>query len=181
MGNTEKMFRRQNKTNAQNDLNPDNEIREEQEADESLLNIGNDAAGRMGGFPNVISNEANNSIDDDSLKHYAINDLNTYKLFTGKKDRKKEIPPEIVRDRLGHYFENALNMLTLRKPKLAKEKDKNKPDLSNGPEVKGMGEKDLSEDLIENDLPELIGPLMKEDQDELSNRINDKEVLPNRK
>ena len=44
-----------------------------------------------------------------------------------------------------------------------------------------MGEKDLSEDLIENDLPELIGPLMKEDQDELSNRINDKDSAPKQK
>ncbi len=127
------MFRRQNKTNDQNDLNPDNEIREEQEAEESLLNIGNEAAGRMGGLPNLISNEANNPIDDVSLTHYAENDLNTYKLFTGKKSRKKEIPPEIVRDGVEHYFENDLNRLTLRKPKLTKEKGNNKPDLISGP------------------------------------------------
>ncbi len=113
------MFRRQKKTNEQNDLNPDNEIRKEQEAEEALLNIGNEAAGRMGGFLNPVSNEANNSIDgsDDTLKHYAENDLNNYTLFTGRKHRKKNIPPEIIKEGLTDYYENDLNNLTLNKPK----------------------------------------------------------------
>ncbi len=65
------MFRRQNNQENQNAQNPDNAIRKEQDAEDSLLNIGNEAAGLMDDLPNLISNEANNSIDasDDSLTH----------------------------------------------------------------------------------------------------------------
>ena len=177
------MFRRQKKTNEQNDLNPDNEIRKEQEAEEALLNIGNEAAGRMGGFLNPVSNEANNSIDgsDDTLKHYAENDLNNYTLFTGRKHRKKNIPPEIIKEGLTDYYENDLNNLTLNKPKGNNINTEKAPDDINGPAGKGMEEKDLSEDLIENDLPELIGPLMKGDADSLSSRISDNGSSPKQK
>ncbi len=77
------MFQKPKKNKNQNQKNnpgPGNVIRDEQNAEESLLNIGNEAVGRLDGFPNLISNEANNNIagNDDNLTHYAENDLNNY-------------------------------------------------------------------------------------------------------
>ena len=72
------MFRRQNNNNKQQPggKGPVNEIREEQEAEDALIKIGNEAAGTLAELPNPNSNEANNAIiDEDPLAHYKSQDL----------------------------------------------------------------------------------------------------------
>ena len=57
------MFPRKNTLKKQNDQNGQNvnhAVREEQEAEDALIKIGNEAAGQIGELPNLISNEANN-------------------------------------------------------------------------------------------------------------------------
>ncbi len=99
------MFRRTNNRQNQNVLNgqnPGRDIREEPTAEKPFLNIGNEAANRADGFPDIISNEANNAIDapDETLSHYAGNDLSYFKRNTDAGNKQKEIPPEIIREGL---------------------------------------------------------------------------------
>ena len=112
------MFPRQNNTKNQknrNKRNAGNAIRNKKAVEENLLNIGNDAAVRLDGFPDLLSNEANNAIadPDGSFSHYAANDLNNLVLNTDAAKNEKEIPAEIIKEGLTGYYENDLNNLVL--------------------------------------------------------------------
>ena len=152
------------KQNKRNGRNPGNAIHEGPGADDLLLNIGNEASIDLDGFLNLASNEANN---DDTLAHYAENDLNKYTLKTDSDNKPKETPAEIVKEGLAGYYENDLNNLTLNKPKVTKKNKGKKPNLINKPVREGMAEKDYPDDSFEysfdDDHPkELIEPLIKE-------------------
>lgn len=105
------MYRRQNTQPKQNTngRNAGNEVRKEQEAEEALINIGNEAANGMNIPLNPASNEANNANAalDESLAHYADNDLN--KMTLG------DIPSKIAKDGLENYYDNDLNRKTTKK------------------------------------------------------------------
>lgn len=181
------MFPKQKKKNA-NRKNGGNGIR----GGQPLLNIGNEAANQTDGFQDLISNEANNAAMglDDSLMHYAENDLNKLVLNTGEENKKKEIPAEIIKEGLGGYYENDLNNLTLNKPKIVKNTNLNKKkkrnnninndinninninndintdekqlNLINDPEPKGMAEKDQPDDVSLDMSQGSIKPLIEE-------------------
>ena len=171
------MFPKQKKKNA-NRKNGGNGIR----GGQPLLNIGNEAANQTDGFQDLISNEANNAAMglDDSLMHYAENDLNKLVLNTGEENKKKEIPAEIIKEGLGGYYENDLNNLTLNKPKIVKDTNLNKKkkrnnninndintdekqlNLINDPEPKGMAEKDQPDDVSLDMSMGSIKPLIEE-------------------
>ena len=155
----------------QNKKHLDNAVREEQKAKENIINIiGNEAANNMpDDFSFSESNEANNKIieSDETLSHYAENDLNKYVLNTGEGKKQKETPPEIIKDGLAGYYENDLNNLTLNKPKVVKEKKKKKTNLINKPIEGGMSEKDEPDNninninnIIEDEPLKLIEPLI---------------------
>ena len=172
------MFRRvknNQKQNKRNGRNPGNAIHEGPGADDLLLNIGNEASIDLNGFQNLGSNESNN----DSLAHYAENDLNKYTLKTDSDNKPKETPPEIVKEGLAGYYENDLNNLTLNKPKVTQKNKRKKTNLINKPVREGMAEKDYSDDSFEYSFDddhqkELIEPLIKEKPEEILNIINDK-------
>lgn len=88
------MFRRTNKRknlNIRNEQDPAGVIREEPEAENSFLNIGNEAFGRLDSFPTLISNEADNAIaaPDETLLHYSENDFNNFTLIEVMEINKK--------------------------------------------------------------------------------------------
>ena len=96
------MFRRQNNNNKQQPggKGPVNEIREEQEAEDALIKIGNEAAGTLAELPNPNSNEANNAIiDEDPLAHYKSQDL---------RDGPDHNNPNAEDDPLAHYKDQDL-------------------------------------------------------------------------
>ncbi len=154
------MYRRQN-TQANriaNGRNAGNEVRKEQEAEEALINIGNEAANGMNIPLNLGSNEANNANGalDEALAHYAENDLN--KMTLG------DIPSEIVKDGLENYYENDLNRKITKKPKSNAGKKLN---LINESDERGMGEKEQPDEIKADDSMDLIGPLLKEEPEKL--------------
>ena len=81
------MFQKPNKgqdKNIRNGQDPDSEIRDEQEAEDSLGSIGNEAASMMSEFSNIPSNEANNRgmqnnremfLDDNKINENELEDL----------------------------------------------------------------------------------------------------------
>ena len=149
------MYRRQNTEKRQkpNGKAPDIAIREEQEAEERLLNIGNEAVGQMDDLPNLISNEANLGIADDPLAHYKKNDI---------RDRN---PEENIENKLRHYFDNDLNKQNLDNP--IKKKPKNKKEEEN---LNLINNKPLIEDIAENNQS------FDMDFEESNNLINNKPV-----
>ena len=106
------MFRRKNKQHSENDWSTGRAIPDKQDAEGSLLSIGNEAAGMFSGSPDSPSNEANNSItvSDDSFVHYAENDLNNFILKTGSGNKQKEVPAGIIIEGLENYYENDLKI-----------------------------------------------------------------------
>ena len=161
------MYRRQN-TQANriaNGRNAGNEVRKEQEAEEALINIGNEAANGMNIPLNPGSNEENNANGalDEALAHYAENDLN--KMTLG------DIPSEIAKDGLENYYENDLNRKITKKPKSNAGKKLN---LINEPDERGMGEKEQPDEIKADDSMDLIGPLLKEEPEKLIDKYMQK-------
>ena len=153
------MYRRQNTQPKQNTngRNAGNEVRKEQEAEEALINIGNEAANGMNIPLNPASNEANNANAalDESLAHYADNDLN--KMTLG------DIPSEIAKDGLENYYDNDLNRKTTKKTKINAEKKRNL--INEQDEIKA------------DDSMELLEPLIREAPENLINH----EIAPGKK
>ena len=153
------MYRRQNTQPKQNTngRNAGNEVRKEQEAEEALINIGNEAANGMNIPLNLASNEANNANAalDESLAHYADNDLN--KMTLG------DIPSEIAKDGLENYYDNDLNRKTTKKTKINAEKKRNL--INEQDEIKA------------DDSMELLEPLIREAPENLINN----EIAPGKK
>ena len=135
------MYRKQNTEKRQkpNGKAPAIEIREEQEAAEKLLDIGNEAMGQMDALPNLISNEANLGIADDSLAHYKENDI------------RDMIPKEIIQNPLEHYLNNDLKKQNLDNPIKKKRKNKKKEEnlnlINNKPLIEDMAENNQSFDM----------------------------------
>ncbi len=77
-----------------NGQDPGGGISEGPEAEKTFLNIGNEAASRLDGFADLISNEANNALTapDETLSHYAENHLNTYTLNKKTGNKQNETP-----------------------------------------------------------------------------------------
>ena len=113
------MYRRLNNGQNKKGQNPGNLILGEQESEGDLNMIGNEAVNGLNDLSRLLPNESNIAIGglDDSLDHYAENDLNNYVLDTADENKPKEIPSEIIKEGPAGYYENDLNNLTLNKPK----------------------------------------------------------------
>lgn len=186
------MYPRQKKTRNQNNRNNRNTghtILNVRDDEDSLFDFGNEAAGQLDDIPNLESNEANNAIlgGDDTLSHYAENDLNNLTLNTGKRNSPKNLPAEIKQEGLGHYFENDLNNWVTKKGK-KKHKDRGKAidinksldisqDLNIGKESDN-NEEEHRIDLDEDESQDMFGPLVNEDQISLIQNVIEKAPKP---
>ena len=148
------MYPRRNRSAQRgNNQQPDKDLSDDIEAENIMNESGNEGA-LIANIVAGVSNEANiAALGGDPMSHYSGNDLN--RLDSGKKTKR----PQANKGDLSHYYEDDLNRLDSRKTS-----------------KKGKREKEAPGEQKEEQVLNIIEPLIKEDDDGLIR--NDEDLLP---